>query len=134
MKPLTISRVAKAAGVHPETVRYYERLGLMPRPPRAGAYRVYAKEHIARLVFIKRSQGLGFSLKEIAGLLALRVQRGASCAEVKRRATQKLGDIDAKIKALKAIRGALTRLARACRGTGPQAECPLIDALERTPR
>lgn len=134
MKALTIGRVAKAAGVNTETVRYYERLGLMPRPPRVGAYRVYSREHVARLAFIKRSQGLGFSLKEIGGLLALRVQRGSSCAEVKRRATQKLGDIDAKIEELKAIRRALTRLARACRGAGPQGECPLIDALERTPR
>lgn len=134
MKPLTISRVAKAAGVNTETVRYYERLGLMPRPPRAGAYRIYSREHVARLAFIKRSQGLGFSLKEIGGLLALRVQRGSSCAEVKRRATQKLTDIDAKIKELKTIRLALTRLARACHGPGPQSECPLIDALERAPR
>lgn len=134
MKPLTIGRVAKAAGVNTETVRYYERLGLMPRPPRTGTFRVYAPEHIARLDFIKRSQRLGFSLKEIGGLLALRVQRGASCAEVKRRATQKLDDIDAKIAELKAIRRALTRLARACHGAGPTGECPLIDALERTPR
>lgn len=131
MKPLTISRLANTAGVNTETVRYYERLGLMPRPLRAGAYRTYSPDHVARLAFIKRSERLGFSLKEIGGLLALRVQGGASCAEVKRRATDKLGDIDAKIQELQAIRTALTRLASACRGSGPQGGCSFIHALER---
>jgi MerR family copper efflux transcriptional regulator len=126
----TISQLAKHAQVTVETVRYYERRGLLPEPPRrASGYRQYSQDDLACLQFIRRAQTLGFSLKEIAELLALRVDPTMSCHDVRERAAHKLADVDAKIRALENMRGALERLIAACSGQGPVSACPILDAL-----
>jgi MerR family mercuric resistance operon transcriptional regulator len=131
MDLLTVGQLARQAGVHIETVRYYERRGLIPEPPRrASGYRQYTREDVHRLQFIKRAQELGFSLKDIAELLSLRVDPETTCGDVKARAAAKLADIDDKIRSLRAMKTALTRLAAACTGEGPTSACPILEFLE----
>jgi len=104
MNRLTTSEVAKQGGVNLETVRYYERRGLLPKPPRnATGYRAFEPDAVRRLRFIRHAQALGFSLHEIKDLLALRVKAGVSSADVRRRAEAKLVDIDEKLKTLGAM-------------------------------
>lgn len=119
---LTIGRLARTAGVNVETVRYYQRRGLMPRPGRH-----YAPELLARLRFIKRAQELGFTLKEIAELLKL---DGAACGEARGLAERKRADIEARLKDLAAMRRTLDRLLRAC-ASGRSPACPIIESLHR---
>ena len=131
MDRLTIGVLAKQAGVNLETIRFYERRGLLPEPARTNSgYRVFSRHAVQRLHFIKRAQDLGFSLKEIKELLALRVDARTTCAEVRRRAETKVADVEAKIHALQAMRKALTRLAAACVGRGPVSDCPILEALD----
>src|SRR5262245_19225867 len=131
MKPLTIGQVARSAGVGVETVRFYERQGLLQEPARKDSgYRQYPEDVVARLRFIKRAKELGFALKEIKELLALRVDPGTTCAEVKRRAEAKIADVDEKIQTLQRIKRALVKLTSTCRGRGPTSECPILDALD----
>ena len=126
---LSIGQVAAAAGIGIETVRFYERQGLIPPPARrASGYRQYDESAVARLQFIRRAKNLGFTLKEIQSLLDLRTSGDAS--DLKRQAGQKIAEIDAKIDSLKRIRRALTRLAEHCPGYGPLSDCPILDALE----
>lgn len=128
---LLMGEVARRAGVNRETIRYYERIGLLERPSRTrSGYRVYPLEAVARAQLIKRAQELGFSLKEILELLSLRVDPSTTCADVKRRAEAKIADIEKKIEYLQRMKQALTRLAASCRGRGPTSECPILDALE----
>jgi len=128
---LTIGQVAKAADVHVETLRYYERRGLLPKPPRSAAlYRRYPEDTIARVQFVKHAQELGFSLREIRELLTLRAAPRARCADVKRRAETKITEVDGKIRALKAIRCALTSLVSQCDGKLPVSECPILESLD----
>lgn len=132
MESLSIGQLAKAAQVNVETVRYYEREGLLPRPARrASGYRRYPSETVTRLQFIKRSKELGFSLKEIAELLTLRVDPHTCCADVKQRATAKMADIQHKIADLRRMQRALIGLTEACSGQGPTSACPILDALEK---
>lgn len=131
METLTIGRLAARARVNVETIRYYERRGLIARPARrGGGYRHYTPAHVTRIRFIKRTQQLGFSLDEIADLLGMRVRPGAGCADVKKHALAKIEEIEGKIAALETMKSALARLARRCKGTGPSSNCPLLDALE----
>ncbi len=131
MQALTIGQLAKKAQVHVETVRYYERRGLIPQPPRRwSGYRQYSQGDIARLQFIKRAQELGFSLKEIAELLALRVDPTTSCSDVKKRAEVKIADVEARIQALERMRKALKKLVASCSGRGPTSACPILEALD----
>lgn len=130
MNTLTIGQLANQAGVNPETVRYYERCGLMPAPPRReSGYRAYPQESLVRIRFIKRAQTLGFTLKEIDRLLALRVNPVTSCDQVRIEAEQKLEEVSRKIQALQELRQALMKLAAACDQGGPQGECPILEAL-----
>ena len=130
MGGLTIGQLAKKAQVNVETVRYYERRGLLPEPPRKeSGYRQYSENDVSRLLFIKRAQTLGFTLKEILELLNLRVDPDTTCGDVKRRAEAKIGDIEEKIRALQKMKKALTKLASTCRGRGPTSECPILEAL-----
>ena len=132
MKSLTIGHLAKQACVNLETVRYYERRGLLPRPPRsASGYRLFPAEAARRLRFIRRAQELGFSLKEIGELLSLRVSRRTSSAAIRARAEAKIADIEAKIKSLESMKKALRKLTNACAGCGPVAECPILDTLDK---
>lgn len=128
---LTIGRLANQGGVKTQTIRYYERRGLLSRPKRSAAgYRMYSAETIRRLRFIRQAQDLGFSLGEIGELLALRMNSRTTCADIRARAHEKITAVDKKIKELKRIRGALDKLAVACRGNGPISECPIVEALE----
>lgn len=128
---LTIGRIAAAAEVNVQTVRYYERRGLLAAPQRtASGYRQYAEDAVARLQFIKRAQELGFSLKEIQGLLALRVRHGSACDAVERRTRQKIALVERKIEDLQRIRRTLEQLAGACATRQPTEECPILGALE----
>lgn len=131
METITIGKLAKKTNVNIETVRYYERLGLLVEPERTeSGYRLYAEEEVARLRFIKRAQELGFSLKEIQDLLTLRVDQNTSCSQVKQRAEGKLADIDAKMKDLERIRRALEHITVMCTGQGPITSCPILDAMD----
>ena len=130
MKALTIGQAARSAGLGIETVRFYERQGLLQEPPRRDSgYRQYPDDVVARLRFIRRAKELGFSLKEIKELLALRVDPNTTCAEVRKRAQEKVIDVEAKIAALKKIKKALKKLTAACSGRRPTSECPILDAL-----
>ncbi len=127
---MKIGALAEKSGVHVETIRYYQTLGLMPRPARAhGSVRRYGEEAASRLRFIKRAQGLGFSLDEVKLLLDLSV--GEHCAETRTFARQKKRLVEKKIEGLRAIQAALDKLVRAC-GTGTKGRgCPIIESLSR---
>ncbi len=130
MEILTIGQLAKKAKVNVQTVRYYERRGLIPEPPRReSGYRQYSLDDLARLQFIRHAKELGFSLKEISELFSLRVDPGSTCADVKRRTEAKIADVVEKIQALRKIKEALTHLAGLCWGRGPTSECPILEAL-----
>jgi len=132
MQGMTIGQVAKRTDVGIETIRFYERQGLIEEPPRReSGYRQYPEDVVKRLLFIKRAKELGFSLKEIAELLSLRVDPDSTCGDIKRRAEAKIQDVDTKIKSLRSIKKALTQLAESCRGRGPTSECPILDTLEQ---
>jgi Hg(II)-responsive transcriptional regulator len=132
MTGYTTGKLAKAAGVKNETLRYYERRGLLPEPPRrASGYRMYPAESVERLQFIKGAQALGFTLEEIRELLDLRVSEHAGQADVRKRAIAKVADIDAKLDALQQMRIALLYLIDLCEGDGPTSDCPILDALSR---
>lgn len=129
---MRIGELAKRAGVNIQTVRYYERRGLLhdPRRRRAAGYREYTGATLERLRFIRRAQELGFTLSEIGELLALRLDPGTTAAAVKQRAKEKIMEIEGKLRDLERIRHALTHLAGQCRGgRGPVGDCPLLDAL-----
>ncbi|MCH7520476.1 MAG: MerR family transcriptional regulator [Candidatus Marinimicrobia bacterium] len=127
---LTTSQLARKAGVNVETLRYYERRGLIPEPPRRDSgYRQYSQDDVARIQFIKRAKELGFTLQEVQELLDLRVDPDTPCIMVKRRADLKIIDIEAKLQSLKRIKKALNKLAAACSGRGPVGDCPILEAL-----
>lgn len=134
MASLTIGQLARKAQVNVETVRYYERRGLMPEPPRReSGYRQYSQDAAARIAFIKRAQELGFSLKEISELLSLRAGSDSTCADVKKRAEDKVASIEENIRDLERIKSALMELIATCQGRGSTSECPILDALGSNP-
>lgn len=129
--PIAIGRLAKDTGTNIETIRYYERVGLLPAPARSqGGYRLYGTEHFKRLNFVRRARALGFSIGEVRTLLRLADERRRPCAEVRVVAQAHLGDVRAKIADLKAMERVLKEtVARCANGSG--SHCPLIDALYR---
>jgi len=132
---LTIGEVAKAAEVGVETIRYYEREGLIAEPQRRpSGYREYSPDAIRRLRFIRRAKELGFTLKEIGELLALRVDPRTTCGDVREMARAKIADVERRIGELQRIEDVLRRLARACRGQGPTSDCPILDLLDEGER
>ncbi len=132
MNGLRIGQLATATDVGVETLRFYERRGLLAEPPRRrSGYRQYPREAVARVRFIRRAKELGFTLRQIGELLQLRVDPDKSCADVRAVAKAKIADVEARIDDLGRIKAALERLARACRGKGPTSECPILDAIER---
>jgi MerR family mercuric resistance operon transcriptional regulator len=131
MEVFSIGQVARLSGVGVETVRFYEREGLLEKPARrASGYRQYSEEAVKQIRFIKRAQQLGFSLKEILELLTLRVDAETSCEQVKERAKTKLAEVEQKIVELQYMRQALLRVASLCTGDGPKSRCPMLEALE----
>ena len=130
MKGLTIGKLARRAGLGIETVRFYEREGLVAPPPRtASNYRVYPEEEVARLLFIKRAKALGFTLNEIRELLALSHDPHTTRADIKERTLAKIEDVERKIRDLARIKKALEHLATECDGVGPLEGCPIIAAM-----
>lgn len=129
MNALTIGKLARQAGVGIDTVRFYEREGLLPRANRTeSGYRLYMAGDVDRLRFIRRAKGLGFSLQEIAQLLDLNAGKG-SRANVKRLAEHRLADLDQKLRELTGIRDALSKLVRQCSGQGSIKGCPIIEGV-----
>lgn len=124
----SIGELSRRTGVNVETVRYYEKIGLLPRPPRTeGGHRSYQDDHLKRLVFIRRSRKLGFSVDEIRNLLGL-VAGGYGCGEVRDAALAHLKDIRQKIADLRRMERTLAETAARCAG-GSTPDCPIIDAL-----
>ncbi len=132
MRARTIGTVARAGGVGVETVRFYERKGLIERPPKpsGSAFRSYPEETVRRLRFIRQAQELGFTLREIAELLSLRADPGADCAEVRERAMVKLEEVDRRMVSLAQLRAALDELVAACPGEGALRSCTILQAME----
>lgn len=130
--PLTISRAARAAGVGVETIRFYERKGIIEQPKRVNGsgFRVYPTATIEKLQVVRRAQTLGFSLREIRELLALQERAETDCAEVRALAKTRLAEVRDKISRLRRVEQALGELARACPGRGQLEGCPIIRALK----
>jgi MerR family transcriptional regulator, copper efflux regulator len=127
---LRIGQVAAQAGVNIRTLRFYEREGVLPAPERRpSGYRSYPAETVALVRFIKRAQALGYTLREVKELLALRQASGAPCSEVQRNAGQKLADVRARIQQLQAMSRALTKLLATCAQPHHAHACPLLEAL-----
>ena len=128
---LGIGEVARRADCKVETVRYYERIGILPAPDRsAGGQRRYDTDHLKRLNFVRRARGLGFTLDEVRNLLELADGRDQTCAEVATIARDHLGDIRAKIANLRRLEAVLDDLVAAC-ADGAKPDCPIIDTLYR---
>ena len=131
MDRLTIGKVAKQANVCVETLRYYERRGLVTLPPRNGSnYRLYPQETVRRVQFIKRAQQLGFSLKEIAEILELRATPQTLCADIRTRTVAKIDTMEEKIRALQVMKRALRQLVAECPGQGETTACPILASLD----
>lgn len=131
MEGLSSGQVAEHAGIGVEALRFYERKGLVPEPPRSrNGYRRFPPETVGRIRFIRRAQEVGFSLRETAELLALRVDPEVDCADVRRRALAKLREVEEKIRDLERVRVTLSDLADACVHRQASAECPILEALE----
>lgn len=128
-----IGVLSARTGVNIETIRYYERIGIMPAPPRTeGRQRVYGEDHLKRLTFIRRGRELGFSLDEIRDLLGLVRGHGLTCAEVKAMTEQHATDIRRKVRDLKRLERVLNELAAQCHGKNVP-DCPILDALSASP-
>jgi Cu(I)-responsive transcriptional regulator len=131
---MTIGDVADLTGTKVETIRYYERMGLLPPPARtAGNYRSYKPSHVGRLGFIRRARELGFSLDEVRELLNLADQRDRSCESVDQIAREHLADVDRKIADLKRLRRELNTIIRQCQ-VGTIDQCRILGALTPHPR
>ncbi len=131
MKPLRIGEVARQSNVGIETIRYYEREGLLTKPERGtSGYRQYDDSVVLRLQFIRRSKELGFTLGEIKELLALWYDRGTKCVHVRQKAEEKIAEIEAKIRSLQKMRRSLKRLVDQCEGGDSVAECPLLIGID----
>jgi len=128
----TIGSLAKDAGVGIQTVRFYERKGLLKQPVRRGSgYRHYSTEDAKQIRFIKRAQELGFTLKEVKGLLELQATSKSACADVKKRADQKSIEIEVKIKDLKRMLRSLGEIADCCaKGNTTRGVCSILDCFE----
>ena len=134
MEQMSIGQLAREAGIHLETIRFYEREGLIPAPSRLpSGHRTFDQAALRRLRFIKRAQELGFSLSEVRELMALHDQPDRDCADVYEKAQQKLEAVEQKIRDLLRIRRALLHLTECCHGGRPISECRILEALEEMP-
>ena len=128
---MKIGELAARAGANVETIRYYERIGLLAPPPRtSGNYRDYGDAHAERLSFIRHARGLGFELEDIRALLGLADEPQRDCGEVDQITTEHLTSVDRKIEQLQSLRSELERMLRQCRG-GQVADCKIIGALSQ---
>ena len=130
MGELKIGEVARRAGVKIDTIRFYERRGLLPDAPRReSGYRIFSGEEVRLVRFIKRAQSLGFTLDEIEGFLRLR-ERTMPCSDARAMAEEKLTDIERKLRQLQAMKGALQALVRSCKQSSQPGTCPILEAFE----
>lgn len=130
MSALSIGEVAKAAELPIDTIRYYEKAGLIPPPQRReSGYRIYTRDTVGRLRFIRRAKELGFTLSEITELLDLSAQGAQDMGRMRVAAQQKLAVVEDKLRELERVRAALHQLVEACPGHGAVAECPIVRAL-----
>ena len=130
-RPLTIGDVARAAGVNVQTLRYYERRGLLQEPERSSSgYRQYSFEAVRVIRFVKKAQDLGFTLEEVHDLLKMRSARGIDRDQVRLMAQQKIDGVNEKIRQLQSIRGALNALVDSCACATSDVHCPILEALE----
>jgi MerR family mercuric resistance operon transcriptional regulator len=128
---MKIVQLAQRAAVNLQTIRYYEREGLLPEPPRLrSGYRLYTDSMVRRVRFIKRAQEIGFSLAEIPELLSLRTDGHRERNEVRAIAQAKIADIEDKMRTLKAMKTVLNRLTERCSGCGPASECPILESID----
>jgi MerR family mercuric resistance operon transcriptional regulator len=126
---LTIGTLSRRTAVNVETIRFYERIGVLPKPPRSsGGHRLYSQDHLKRLTFVRRSRELGFSLDEVRGLLRLVEGGHYSCAEVRTITLDHLAEVRRKIADLRCLERTLADVSGKCRG-GKVPDCPIIDAL-----
>ena len=132
LENLTIGAFASAAGVNVETIRFYQRKGLLPEPDKPyGSIRRYGEADVTRVRFVKSAQRLGFSLDEVTELLKL--EDGAHCDEAREQAERKLADVRIKLADLRRIERVLAELVERCCAATGQVRCPLIEALQQTP-
>jgi Hg(II)-responsive transcriptional regulator len=130
MSALTIGQLAKSTGVGIETIRFYERRGILPMPPRQrSGYRQFGPDAVARVQFIRRAQTVGFTLREIEQLLALRDNPDATRQDVRHQVQQKIADVDVRLRELQQIRSDLLALLATCHDSGTVEDCPILDAL-----
>lgn len=128
-KEMTIGKLAKATDCKPETIRFYEKVGLLPKPKRSGSgYRLYSEDYLRRLSFIRRGRDLGFSLDDIGLMLELAEDQDSSCQEISRLSRDRLSTIQEKLCRLQALSNELNRLIGQC-NDGRVAECRIIEAL-----
>lgn len=128
----TIGKLAQASDVNTETIRFYEREGLIKQPSKNGSFRVYPKEYVSRIRFIKRSQELGFTLREAKELLNLKIKNHAKCSDVLVKTELKIDEIDQKINDLKKMKKALKGLAACCVDRDiPLSDCPILDCFTK---
>ncbi len=131
MKTFTTGQLAKETRVNIETIRYYERRGLVPEPRRrASGYREFTPEYIERILFIKRAQTLGFTLNEISELLAL-ADGNSACKDIRKFAEDKVKDIETRIHDFQKIKKVLNDLIKKCLGKREISECPIIESLSQ---
>ncbi len=130
MKGLTIGKLAKESRVNIETIRFYERRGLLPEPPRnASGYRQFPEEARERIIFIKNAKELGFTLNEISEFLSLRLVPNSTCEDVQKKAEEKMREVEDKIKRLKSIKTVLSSLTAQCSRGAPANECHFLEML-----
>ncbi|MDA8240630.1 MAG: heavy metal-responsive transcriptional regulator [Nitrospiraceae bacterium] len=134
MKYLTIGQLARKAEVNIDTIRYYERRGLIsPSNRKESGYRQYLDDTVVRIHFIKHAKELGFSLDEIAELLSLKLDPKTKCGDVRKKAQEKINEIEGKIQILERMRQTLVRLTRMCEEGRQVSECPVLEALDENP-
>jgi MerR family copper efflux transcriptional regulator len=127
---MTVGSLAKEVGVKIDTIRYYERRGLLPKPSRTDSgYRTFTQASVERLRFIRQAQALGFTLAEINQLLTLRINPGTTCRDVRKRAEAKIADIEQKIQSLYGMKRALQRLVSSCVANVPANQCSFLANL-----
>lgn len=130
---MMIGEVSRRTGCNIETIRYYERIGVLPQPPRSkGGHRVYEESHLKRLAFVRRARGLGFTQQEVRGLLELVDGGDFTCGEIKEIALAHAGEVRQKISDLQRMENVLSNMAAECDG-GTVPDCPIIDALFQEP-
>lgn len=128
---MLIGELADAAGVGVETIRFYEREGLLPEPPRSEAgYRLYDTNAVRRVLFIRKAKDLGFTLSETKDLLELRVSDTSACDDVAERARRKIATVEERIRELRRVRRVLHDLVEACAAQTETSDCPILEVLD----